>query len=170
MARLKPNVKKINTLDDVDMALKEIALAERELETIDGQAQKEMAVIKENALKAGEPHRTKISELSALIGAFAEYNRGELFTDKKSIELTFGVFGFRKSTSISVKKTTLDLLKKLQMFQFIRIKEEPDKDKMSDLDDEALSTVDAVRKIKDDFFCEANKEAVNADLLKSKAG
>lgn len=165
MARLKPNISKINSLEDVDFALKEIGLAERELEQIDAEAQKKIALIKEEALKKGESLRNRIAELASLIGAFAEYNKNELFKEKKSIELTFGVFGFRKSTSIHIKKTTLELLKKLQMFQFIRVKEEPDKEKLADLDDETLASVDAVRKIKDDFFCEANKEAINAELV-----
>lgn len=165
MARLKPNINKINSLEDVDFALKEIGLAERELEQIDAEAQKKIALIKEDALKKGESLRNRIAELASLIGAFAEYNKNELFKERKSIELTFGVFGFRKSTSIHVKKTTLELLKKLQMFQFIRVKEEPDKEKLAELDDETLASVDAVRKVKDDFFCEANKEAINAELV-----
>lgn len=49
----------------------------------------------------------------------------------------------------------------------IRVKEEPDKDAMAALDDETLGQLDAVRKVTDDFFCEANTEEVNADLLKS---
>ena len=67
-----------------------------------------------------------------------------------------------------MKKTTLELLKKLHLDKYIRIKEEPDKEAMSALDDDALAQVDAVRKIKDDFFCEANKEEVNKELLKEQ--
>jgi len=44
---------------------------------------------------------------------YAEYNRDELFWDKKSVQLSFGIFGCRKSTSISVKVSTLELLKKM---------------------------------------------------------
>ena len=40
---------------------------------------------------------------------------------------------------------------------------------MSDLDDDTLAQVDSVRKIKDDFFCEADKEEINKDLLKEQA-
>ena len=38
---------------------------------------------------------------------------------------------------------------------------------MAELTDEALLQVDAVRKVTDDFFCEADTEEVNKDLLKS---
>jgi phage host-nuclease inhibitor protein Gam len=82
--------------------------------------------------------------------------------------VSFGVFGFRKSTSIHTKKTTLDLLEKLGLDKYIRVKKEADKEAMAVLDDETLAQVDAVRKVKNDFFCEADKEEINKDLLKEQ--
>ncbi|MCL1813411.1 MAG: host-nuclease inhibitor Gam family protein [Treponema sp.] len=168
MARLKPQVGKINTLDEANMVLKEIGLLEKELECIDGDAHKLIADIKEDAAKKGQAIRNRIADDSALIGAYAKYNQAELFKDRKSVQLSFGSFGFRKSTSISVKKTTLELLKKLKLTKCIRIKEEVDKEAMSILDDETLAQVDSVRKVKDDFFCEADKEEINKELLKEQ--
>jgi phage host-nuclease inhibitor protein Gam len=168
MARIKPNVKKIESLEDANLTLKEIGLLERELETIDGDAHKQIAEIKTAAVKAGEPVRRRIADLSALLGAYAEYNRAELFKDRKSVQVSFGIFGYRKSTSVSVKKTTLALLKKLGLGHCVRTKEEPDKEAMAFLDDEILAQADAVRKVKDDFFCEADKEEINKDLLKEQ--
>ena len=66
-----------------------------------------------------------------------------------------------------MKKTTLELLKKLSLTKCVRIKEEPNKEAMAELDDETLLQVDAVRKVTDDFFCQTNTEEVNKDLLKS---
>jgi phage host-nuclease inhibitor protein Gam len=169
MARLKPNVKRIETLEDANLTLKEIGLLERELETIDGNAHKQIAEIKTDAVTAGKPVLKRIADLSALLGAYAAYNRAELFKDKKTVQVSFGIFGYRKSTSISVKKTTIGLLKKLGLEKYIRAKEEADKEAMAALDDDALSQVDAVRKVKDDFFCEADKEEINKDLLKGQA-
>jgi phage host-nuclease inhibitor protein Gam len=168
MARLKPNTKKIESLEDADLTLKEIGLLESELENIDNEAHKQIAEIKSDAAKQGDSKRKRILELSALLGAYASYNRDDLFKDRKSVQVSFGVFGYRKSTSISVKKTTLGLLEKLRMDRFIRVKKEPDKEAMAELDDDALSQVDAVRKVKDDFFCEADKEEINKDLLKEQ--
>ncbi|MDR0443237.1 MAG: host-nuclease inhibitor Gam family protein [Treponema sp.] len=168
MARLKPQMGKIETLDQANMVLKEIGLLERELEGIDNEAHKQIAEIKEDAAKQGGVIRKRIVDASARIGAYADYNRDELFKDRKSVQLSFGSFGYRKSTSISVKKTTLELLKKLQLIKCIRTKEEPDKEAMADLDDDTLAQVDSVRKIKDDFFCEADKEEVNKELLKEQ--
>ena len=167
--RFKPQGGKIESLDDVNIALRDIGLAERELDAIDTAANKEIAQIKSKAAKDGESLRNRIAETSAKIQAFADYNRDELFRDRKSIDLSFGSIGYRKSTKISIKKTTLELLKKLSLTKCVRIKEEPDKDAMAELDDETLLQVDAVRKISDDFFCQANTEEVNRDLLKSGA-
>ena len=168
MARYKPNIGKIKTLEDANLALKEIGLLEHELEAIDGEANKKIAEIKADCAKQGEGLRKRITDLSALLGAFAEYNREELFKDRKSQKLSFGEFGYRKSTAISVKKTTLELLKKLKLVRYIRIKEEIDKDLMAEMTDESLAQVDAVRKVKDNFFCEANREQVNKELLKEQ--
>ncbi|MDR2733396.1 MAG: host-nuclease inhibitor Gam family protein [Spirochaetota bacterium] len=168
MARLKPNVKKIETIEDANLTLKEIGLLERELEVIDGDAHKQIAEIKTVAVKAGEPIRKRITDLSALLGAYAEYNRAELFRDKKTVQVSFGTFGYRKSTSITVRKTTLDLLEKLGLEKYVRVKKEADREAMAALDDETLAQVDALRKVKDDFFCEADREEVNKDLLKEQ--
>ncbi|MBQ7619008.1 MAG: host-nuclease inhibitor Gam family protein [Treponema sp.] len=165
--RYKPSMAKLESLDDVNLALRDIGLAEKELEAIDNEANKRIAEIKTETAKEGEKLRSRIQDLSAKIAAFAEYNKAELFKDNKSVELSFGKFGWRKTTKISVKKTTLELLKKMKLFQYIRCKEEPDKNAMTELTDDALLQVDACRKITDDFFCEADTEEVNKDLLKS---
>jgi hypothetical protein len=39
---------------------------------------------------------------------------------------------------------------------------------MAGLDDETLRQADAVRKVKDDFFCEADREEINKVLLKEQ--
>ena len=166
--RHKPSVGKIKSLDDANLALKEIGLLELELERLDAEAHKRIAEIKAESAKQGEGIRGQIVSLTTLLGAYAEYNREELFRDKKSAVLSFDEFGYRKSTSISIKKTTLELLKKLKLGKYVRIKEEPNKEAMAELDDEALAQVDAVRKVTNDFFCAANTEEVNKALLKEQ--
>jgi len=166
MARYKPTPERLENLEDANDVLRNLGLLEREIETIDAEAHKQIGEIKALAAKRGEPLRKRIAELTGKIQSYAEYNKADLFKDRKSIDLTFGVFGYRKSTSISVKKTTVALLEKLDLDRFIRIEKQPDKDAMKEMDDESLAQVDAVRKVKDDFFCEPNQEEVNKDLLK----
>ena len=166
MARYKPTPEKLETLEDVNSVLREIGMLERELEAIDAEGQKQIGEIKAAAAKQGEPMRKKIAELTAKINAFAEYNKADLFKERKSVELTFGVFGFRKSTSISVKKTTVNLLEKLGLLKYLRVEKQPDKEALKEMDDDSLAQIDAVRKVKDEFFCQPNREEVNKDLLK----
>jgi phage host-nuclease inhibitor protein Gam len=158
----------IKSLEDANLTPREIGLLEHELEHIDAETHKKIGEIKSESVKQGEGIRKRIVDLSALLGTYADYNREELFKDRKSVTLSFGSFGFRKSTVISVKKTTLELLKKLGHIKCIRIKEEPDKEATAKLDDDTLVQVDAARKIKNDFFCEADKEEVNKELLKEQ--
>ena len=165
--RLKPMAGKLESLEDVNLALRDIGLAQKELEAIDTDAHKRIAEIKTDAARKGEPLRNRIAETAGKIQAYAEYNKADLFKDRKTVELSFGLMGYRKSTKIRVKKTTLELLRKLNLTACIRLKEEPDKDAMAALDDETLCSVDAVRKVTDDFFCEAKMEEVNADLLRA---
>ncbi|MDR0685493.1 MAG: host-nuclease inhibitor Gam family protein [Spirochaetaceae bacterium] len=68
MARLKPNVSKIKTIEDANLALKEIGLLEHELAAIDAEADKQIAEIKAQSAKQGEGIRKRIVDLSALLG------------------------------------------------------------------------------------------------------
>ena len=139
--RYKPSMAKLESLEDVNLALRDIGLAEKELEAIDNEANKQIAEIKTETAKKGEKLRSRIQDLSSKIAAFAEYNKAELFKDNKSVELSFGKFGWRKTTKISVKKTTLELLRKMNLLKCIRTKEEPDKNAMAELTDEELSVL-----------------------------
>ncbi len=165
MARLKPQTKKLNSLDQVNDAIMDIATLEAQLQNIDASASERVALIKKEAAKDGENLRKRIADLSHMVGAFAEYNKDELFKDRKSISLAAGEFGYRKSTSIGIKKTTLELLKKLGLTNYVNIKETPNKDAMRELDDDTLCHVDAVRKVEDKFFVEVDREKINQDLL-----
>jgi phage host-nuclease inhibitor protein Gam len=166
MGRYKPAPEKLECIEDVNSVLREVGVLEREVETIDGEMQKQIGEIKAASAKRGEPLRKRIIELTTKIQAFSEYNKADLFKDRKSIELVFGSFGYRKSTSISIKKTTVALLEKLKLHRYIRIEKQADKEALKEMDDESLAQIDAVRKTKDEFFCQPNRDEVNKDLLK----
>jgi phage host-nuclease inhibitor protein Gam len=168
MTRLKPLIGKIKNLDQADEVLKEIGLLERELESIDKAAHQQIAEIKSGAAKKGENIRKRITDDAKLLCTYAAYNKDVLFRDKRSVQLSFGSFGYRKSTSIKIKETTLKLLKKLKLDRYIRVKEEPDKEAMASMDDDALAQVDSVREVNDDFFYKADKGEINKELLKEQ--
>lgn len=166
MARIKPNTRKIKNIDEANDALIDIAHAEMQLEFIDNEANSKILAIKEASVKEGTPLRERIKELSAMLGSFAEYNKDELFTNKKSVEVAAGVIGYRKSTKIIIRKTTTELLEQLGMHRFLTVKTTANKEAMRELSDDELLKVNATRKESDAFFCESDREQINKELLK----
>ena len=59
--RIKPQVGKLESLDDVNLALRDIGLMEKELDAIDAKAAKDIAEIKTRAAKDGEELRKDIT-------------------------------------------------------------------------------------------------------------
>ena len=156
----------IKNLDEANLALAEIGRLQLKLEAIDGKASYKIGKIKEDAAKGGEDARKRIEELDSALALFAEYNKTDLFKEKKTINLSYGNIGFRLSTKVSIKKTTLELLKKL-FPQGLRVKEEIDKEELKTWEDSQLAQVDAAKVEQDTFFYEVNREEVNKDLMKA---
>ena len=116
---------------------------------------------------AGEvkPLAEKINRYTRSIEAFAVTHKAD-FKNKRSRQLNFGVLGWRKSTSVSIKKNTLELIKKVfsraKAKACIRVKETVDKDALAKFTDEQLVEVGARRKEKDVFYVEPDlPEAVD---------
>lgn len=103
------------------------------------------------------PLQEQMNRFTRSLEAFA-VNHMEDFKSARSRKLSFGSLGWRKSTSISVKKNTLELIKKIFSGQkansLVRIKETVDKEALAKLTDEQLTSVKARRVVKDDFFVE----------------
>ncbi|MCB1172165.1 MAG: host-nuclease inhibitor Gam family protein [Leptospiraceae bacterium] len=166
--RVKPKAHQIKTIDDANSALADIARLQIQLEQIDNEASIEIGKIKERAAKDGKPIRDQIEALGNSLATFGEYNKDELFGDKRTVTVSYGIFGFRKSTKIRVKKTTLELLQKLFQGDGIRIKEEVDREALKDWDESDLAQVDAAKVTEDNFFYEVDREAINQNLLNAK--
>lgn len=165
--RQKPKAVKIESLEQANEALREIALNEIRLRQIDARANEEIAKVKSEAEKEGKESRERIAILGNALAIYAEYEKDDLFSKKKTVALTFGDFGFRKSTKVSIKKITLDLLKKLGYADAIRTKETVNKDELKKWPKEKLTQVGAKLAEEDVFFYETNKEKVNEDILRS---
>lgn len=157
----------IKDLDDANQALAEIGSLNLQIEAIDGDASQKIGKIKEAAAKAGERARERIKDLESALALYAEYNKMELFSEKKTIELSYGTIGFRKSTKVSIKKSTLELLKKLFPGKGVRIKEEVDKEALAEFADEELAQVDAAKLEDDVFGYTVNRDEVNRRLLEA---
>jgi len=157
--RSKPQLDtiKVTSLNEADAMLRRISDINANIRAIESEADIAINAIKERMKESAAPLIEEKERLERSLGIYAEYNKGELFSDKKSVELTFGSFGFRQSTSIRVKSSTLELLKKHDFIEAIMVKETPNKDVMREWSDERLALVDAKRDIKDAFWVEAKQ-------------
>ena len=165
--RVKPQgVQVVTTLEDVDQVLLQIAQLRLQLKRIDADAEEEINKIKELAHRQAEPIKARIAALESSITVFAEVNKDQLFDKKKSIELNFGLIGYRKSTKIRVKKTTLEKLKAMGLMDAIIIKETPNKEVLATYPDDTLKKVDARRVVEENFWYEVKEEAITEKVGK----
>ncbi len=172
MARYKPDLRPIQSIDDADKVLLELRNYEAQLERIDADAEREIAKIKEKASAQGKTIRERIKELTATLKAFADFHKKDLFQTRKSIERPFGIFGYRKNPDkISISKDTLQRLKDLGRMDCIRIKESVNKEALREFSNEELAAVGATRKPSkaEEFFCQTKRDQVNQDMISRTA-
>ena len=101
MARIKPEPTIAANLDDAARMVAEIGAIDRKLDLIEAGMQEKIDDAKTIAAQTAKPLQERRKILSDAVGTFAILNKGELFTKAKSLDLGFGVIGFRLSTSIS---------------------------------------------------------------------
>lgn len=157
--RSKPQteIKKITSLGEADNVLHRIADLKAHIRKAQADADIAVNAIKENLADTCRPMLDEIESLENSINIYSEYNRSELFGDKKTIELQFGLFGYRQSTSVSVKKTTLELLQKHGFDEAISIKPMVNKEVMRTWSTERLALVDATLIVEDKFWIETKE-------------
>lgn len=130
----------------------EINKAQQKLQTQINKAKTEFA-------ESVKKHQEKIKYFITSLEAFAISHKKD-FKDQRSRKLNFGIIGWRFGTSIKVKKikTTLELIKKqfsaATAANFIRTKEEVDKEALAKLSDKELAKIGVTREKKDQFYVE----------------
>lgn len=166
MARSKPNPHIVDSREQAEGTMAEIAALDRKLAALSVAMNKELDAAKEKAALAAAPLAARRKELESGLAVFAVLNRKELFPDgAKSLDLGFGLIGFRASTKIVQQnnisaEVTLERLRKFKFLDGIRTKEEVNKDAMASWTDERLETVGLRRQKSDGFFVEVKEEAV----------
>ncbi len=162
--RIKPKAVIIADTDEAGAALAEMAELDRTLDLHTVEMNEAMDLAKAKAKAACAPLEARRKELATALANFAEGRKGELFKTRKSLELLFGVIGFRQSTAIKTvnKATTWEMvLERIKQFGFgeaVRTQESVDKDTLRGWTDERLATVGARREVKDEFYIEVHKE------------
>lgn len=156
------------TSETMEAAIAEYAAADARLAKIN-------ATMDEQFTRIREKYQDEISTLTEIkeknfevVQAFAQENRDELFSKKKSMETTHGMFGFRTGTpKLKTLKgftwgAVLNLLKEF-LPGYVRVIEEPAKDKL--LADREMPEVSknmskcGIEVVQDEvFFIELKKE------------
>ena len=155
--------------DDVDVALKELAELEVRRQQIEGEMTEAINRIKEEAKEKAAPVTERAKYLTKQIEHFAA-SRKEEFAKRRSRELTFGKVAFRLVTSVPLPrdKAKLEaLLKALKAFGLndcIRYEEKPDREKLAELDDKTLVKLGLNKRVADKFRVEPYIEKVVSDV------
>lgn len=159
MARKRIEGTQLQSWEDVDEALRNIGVIDRELALIEAGQNEAIDQIKKETRDKATPFLSRKDGLETAIKEFCDANRAE-FTKVKTRSLPFGEVGYRLSTRIMIKKVadTLQALKDLALTACIRSKEEPDKEAMKSLTDETLAQVGAARKTENIFGYTVNQE------------
>jgi len=159
MAKRIKSDKQIETIADwqnADDFIKKIGTYQLSIKQAESDANDTINDEKKKLAETANPLLEKIKILSDSLEAFAA-NHVDDFGKAQSKKINFGTLGWRKSTSISIKATTLELIKKAfgkKADMYIRTKEEVNKETLSELTDQQLVSVDARRKPREVFFVE----------------
>lgn len=156
------------SLEEADATLAEIAAQRRQISLINLGAAEEIERIKLRAAAECEPAMQRIAALEQALLRFADYRKPDLFTKKKSLELTFGIIGYRASTKLKTlsKWTWERVLETLKTTEggahCIRIKAEIDKEALKGLAPEKLAEVGVKAVVEDAFYYELDEQQIAA--------
>lgn len=165
MARIKPDPHVVADRAQAECALAEIAALDRKISGIESEMQECIDKAKAAASQQVNPLQARRKELADAVAVYAKLNRQQLFAKAKSVDMGFGVIGFRASTRISqvrgvTAEMTLEKLHQYNLADGIRVKEEINKDSCLGWPDERLELVGLKRLMLDTFFIEIKKDAV----------
>lgn len=153
--------------EEADELVRRVGDLQLQIQDEGATAKSDIDEIKAGLAIAVKPLQEKIDLHIKSLEAFATNNKKD-FGRARSKKLNFGVLGWRYSASISIKKETLELIKKIlpaaKRNACINTKETVNKTAMAKLTDGLLAKLRARRVEKDVFFVEPEiPEAVDYD-------
>lgn len=120
------------SLEETEGKIQRIGEVQREISRLEHDMNDQLNPIKQKYEDLAKPHKEELEELQKAVQMWAETNKPDLLTGKaKTVKCATGDFGWRTSTP-SVRITgvavVLERLKQLALNQFIRTKEEINKE------------------------------------------
>lgn len=170
MTRIKPDPHVVADRAQAEGALAEMAVLDRKIGGIEANMQEAIDSAKQRASQQANPLLARRKELADAVAVYAKLNRQELFAKAKSVDLGFGIIGFRASTRISqmrgiTAEMTLEKLHQFNLADGIRVKEEVNREAALGWPDERLELVGLKRQMLDTFFIEIKKENVPQEVV-----
>ncbi len=123
------------TLEQATKFLGYLGEEQRSVDLIQTKLNADVEELKTKAIQDAEKHQAKINQLMEGLFAFAESHRDQLTENskRKTIETPKGTFGWRitpPAVSLRNVKGIIEMLKSLNLEQFIRVKEQVNKEAM----------------------------------------
>lgn len=158
----------VNTLEEADVMLSEIAARKRNIDLIKAGLNESVDALKVKAAAEIAPISLEVEALEQALARFGEANKDTLFAKVKSRALAFGEIGFRASTKavlLNRKWTWERVLAALKekALGCIRVKEEVDKDALRGLKPEDMEAVGVKLQKDDGFYYELKEETVGGE-------
>lgn len=163
MARRKPgNIQPVTSLEAANGALAEIAGLRRELRLLEHELNRRIDQAKADAESRAAPLHAGLEAWENGLRAFAELHKENLFGEKRSTSLDYGVVGFRKSTEIKPApggtwRAVLGRLKEEGLSEALRLREDVNREELHKWPDNRLALVGARRLSKDVFWYELDE-------------
>lgn len=166
MAKSKPEIPQlVENNEQADGVLAELSAISTKLKEIEVEQQEAIDLVKSRATQKSLALLNRKKELETALGVYAKLNKATLFDKRKSLELAFGIFGFRASSEIAIQKgikenMVISKLKEYSFYEGIKTTEKINRDAMLGWTNEKLETVGLERRQKDTFFIEVKEEKI----------
>lgn len=166
MARTKPtNLYPVKDRIQANQVLAEIGQLKRQIAAINAALNDDIDRAKAEAEQKIAPLSSRMDAMENGLLAFAEYNKDELFPKQRSLDLVYGVIGYRRSKELGTMpkitwKQVLGKLKELGLSAGIRTKEDVDKEHLRTWPEERLALVGCRNVEKDSFWYEVKEEEI----------
>lgn len=151
MAKTKPTIPHVvENVEQADGALAELSAISQKIKEIEIEQQESIDLAKAKAAQQSLPLLAR---------------KKELFEKKKSLELGFGIIGFRASSEIAIQKgikadMVISKLKEYSFLDGIKTTEGINRDAMLGWTNEKLESVGLERRQKDTFYIEVKEEKI----------
>ncbi|MBI4776692.1 MAG: host-nuclease inhibitor Gam family protein [Deltaproteobacteria bacterium] len=162
----------IRDLSEANQVLKEMCRLQTGLEEIDREVRDRIDALKSDALTKATPLRQRLQELEAGLNLFAACERERLFRERRTVQLVFGAFGWRRSIRINPQPKwtwakVLDRVRSLGLVEAVRVREDLDREALHRWSDEKLMEVGAGRMELETFWYELSRDSVSDKLALS---